>query len=51
MKDLHLTETQISNIRTSLENGSKVRIGDSFGAPDFVAAGFEATSPDQANNQ
>jgi transcriptional regulator with XRE-family HTH domain len=51
MKALHLTETQISNIRTSLENGSKVRIGDSFGAPDFVAAGFEATSPDQANNQ
>ena len=51
MKALHLAESQISNIRTSLENGSEVEIGGRvtgaqriFKFPDLVAAGFEAAA-------
>jgi transcriptional regulator with XRE-family HTH domain len=44
MKALNLPEAQISDIRTSLENGSQVQIGPRFSVQDLVAAGFEATS-------
>ena len=47
MKALHLPETQISAVRTSLENEGETQIGGnrsdlSFSAPDLVVAGFEA---------
>src|SRR5580700_9077815 len=44
MKALDLPEAQISDIRTSLENGSQVQIGPRFSVQDLAAAGFEATS-------
>jgi DNA-binding transcriptional regulator YiaG len=51
MKALHLAESQISNIRQSLENGGEVEIGGRmtgaqriFKFPDLVAAGFEAAA-------
>jgi transcriptional regulator with XRE-family HTH domain len=47
MRALDLPESQISDIRTSLEKGSLVQIGPSVNAPDLVAAGFEATSSGQ----
>jgi transcriptional regulator with XRE-family HTH domain len=50
MKNLHLSESQVSAIRKSLENSSEVQIGAGaggvpriFSAPDLMAAGFEAT--------
>lgn len=51
MKNLHLSEPQITAIRRSLEDGGEVQIGGGaagvqriFGAPDLAAAGFEATT-------
>jgi hypothetical protein len=51
MKALDLPESQISDIRTSLENGGEVQVGGSLRAPDLVAAGFEATTTGQAKDQ
>jgi hypothetical protein len=58
MKALKLLEPHISEIRKNLENGREIQIGASgpsvvrsFSAPDLVAAGFEATSTGQANDQ
>jgi transcriptional regulator with XRE-family HTH domain len=56
MKALHLPESHISAIRKNLEYGSEIQIGGSpaviaFSTPDLVAAGFEATSTSQANDQ
>jgi transcriptional regulator with XRE-family HTH domain len=52
MKALHLAESQISDIRRSLDNTGEVQIGGTggitghrvFSVPDLVAAGFEAST-------
>jgi transcriptional regulator with XRE-family HTH domain len=51
LKALHLPESQISDIRTGLENRSEVQIGPRVSAPDLVAAGLEVTSTGPANDQ
>jgi transcriptional regulator with XRE-family HTH domain len=57
MKALKLPEPHISAIRKNLEYGGEVQIGGgpsiarSFSATDLVAAGFEAASAGQANDQ
>jgi transcriptional regulator with XRE-family HTH domain len=52
MKALHLEEPQISGIRKSLQDGGEVEIGGRvaqriFGAPELVAAGFEAAEAER----
>lgn len=55
MKALHLAETQITSVTTSLERTSEVEIGGIsgtlghriFNAPDLVAAGFEPSFSEQ----
>ena len=57
MRALHLPEPQISAIKKNLENGVETQIGGigpgvrSFDARDLVAAGFEAATTEQANDQ
>jgi transcriptional regulator with XRE-family HTH domain len=51
MKALDLPEAQILAIRSTVDNGGEAQLGPSVGAPDLVAAGFEATNSDQANDR
>jgi transcriptional regulator with XRE-family HTH domain len=56
MRALDLPEAQILAIRRTLENGAEVQIGGrgsgmSFSPPGLVAAGFEAMSVGQTNDQ
>jgi DNA-binding XRE family transcriptional regulator len=51
LKALHLPERQISDTRTSLENGGPVQIGGKRYASDLVAAGFESRSLQQVNDR
>jgi len=51
MQALHLPESQISAIRQNLQNAGETEIGGVagqriFSAPDLVAAGFEAATPE-----
>ena len=52
LRALHLEEPRISGIRKTLENGGEVEIGGRlarrvFGAPELVAAGFEAAEAER----
>ncbi|HTB19102.1 MAG TPA: XRE family transcriptional regulator [Bryobacteraceae bacterium] len=53
MAALHLTETQISEVRKTLQNAGELQIGNGsgpvrfFSAPDLIAAGFDAAGMGQ----